>query len=151
MSAATRSGALDCISAGQSTATREASTCERSARTLRDDRLSMPMSASRISPVRGSIWLGPMAPNDGDALVIQRIDATPTSSVSKSASSGCVLTTIAFLKPMRSKASFHTRMPLAMASRYFSGIVRSSQKVIGLTGSDSAALGSFFSRRQRLI
>ncbi|MEI2678424.1 MAG: hypothetical protein V9G29_11545 [Burkholderiaceae bacterium] len=31
-----------------------------------------------------------------------------------------------------------------------SGIVRSSQKVIGLTGSDSAAAGSFFSSRQRL-
>ncbi len=38
-----------------------------------------------------------------------------------------------------------------MASRYFSGIVRSSQKVIGLTGSDNVGAGSFFSRRQRLM
>ena len=58
---------------------------------------------------------------------IQRTDAAPTSSVSKSASSGCTLTTIASLKPMRSKALFHSRMPRVIASRYFSGIERSSQ------------------------
>ena len=32
------------------------------------------MSASRISPVRGSLWLGPMAPNTGSAFIIQRTD-----------------------------------------------------------------------------
>ena len=110
----------------------------------------MPMSASRISPVRGSTWLGPIAPKVGLELVIQRIEARPKSSVSQSASSGCTSTRIAFLKPMRSKALFHSSTPAVMAGRYFSGMLRSSQKVIGLTGSDSAAAGSFFSRRQRL-
>ncbi len=85
------------------------------------------MSASRISPLRGSTWLGPVAPNAVDALVIQRTEATPTSSVSKSASSGWTRASMAFLKPMRSNALFHSRMPAVIASRYFSGIVRSSQ------------------------
>jgi hypothetical protein len=71
------------------------------------------------------------------------------SSVLKSALSGCTCTTIAFRKPMRSKALFHSSTPAVMAARYFSGMVRSSQKVMGLTGSDRAAAGSFFSRRQR--
>ena len=124
--------------------------CARVARRLRDDRLSIAMSASRISPLRGSTWLGPMAPKAGVLLVIQRTEATLASSVSKSASSGCTLTTIAFLKPIFSKALFHSRMPAVIASRYFSGTVRSSQYVIGLTGSESSAAGSFFSRRQRL-
>ena len=108
------------------------------------------MSASRISPDRGSTWLGPIAPKVGLALVIQRIDARPKSSVSQSALSGCTSTRTAFLKPMRSKALFHSSTPAVIGARYFSGIVLSSQKVIGLTGSDSAAAGSFFSRRQRL-
>ena len=71
------------------------------------------------------------------------------SSVSNSASSGCCLTTIASLKPMRSKALFHSRMASATTPRYFSGTLRSIQKVIGFTGSDNSACGSFFSRRQR--
>jgi hypothetical protein len=69
---------------------------------------------------------GPIAPNTGELFVIQRTEAPP-SSVSKSASSGCTLTSIAFLKPIRSNALFHSRMPAVIASRYFSGIVRSSQ------------------------
>ena len=124
--------------------------CERAARMLRDDRLSMPMSASRISPLRGSTWLGPIAPKVGDALVIQRIDARPKSSVSKSAFSGWTSTRIAFLKPIFSNALFHSRTPAVIAARYLNGTVRSIQKTIGLTGSESAASGSFFSRRQRL-
>ncbi|EWS52625.1 hypothetical protein X551_04587 [Methylibium sp. T29] len=87
----------------------------------------MPMSASTISPLRGSTWLGPMAPKDGAALVIQRTEARFTSSVSKSASSGCTSTRIASRKPMRSKALFHSRMPALMAPRYLSGMLRSSQ------------------------
>ena len=100
--------------------------CERDARWLRDERLSMPMLAARISPLRGSTWLGPIAPKLGAALVIQRTEA-PLSRVSKSASSGCTLTSIASLKPIFSKALFHSRMPAVMVSRYFSGMVRSSQ------------------------
>ncbi len=42
-------------------------------------------------------------------------------------------------------------MPAPIAPRYFSGTLRSIQKVIGLTGSDSAAAGSFFSSRQRVM
>ncbi len=87
----------------------------------------MAIAASRISPLRGSTCVGPMAPKDGSALTIQRTEVTPTSSVSNAASSGCTLTTMAFLKPMRSKALFHSRMPRVIASRYFTGIVRSSQ------------------------
>ena len=104
----------------------------------------------RISPLRGSTWLCPMPPKPGRALVIQRIEARPKSSVSNSASSGCCSARIASLKPIASKALFHSRTPAVTAARYFSGIVRSSQKVIGRTGSDSAAEGSFFSSRQRL-
>ena len=91
-----------------------------------------------------------MAPKLGLELVIQRIDARPKSSVSQSALSGCTSTCTAFLKPIFSKALFHSSTPAVIGARYFSGIVRSSQKVIGLTGSDIAAAGSFFSRRQRL-
>ena len=87
----------------------------------------MPMSASRISPLRGSAWLGPIAAKLGDGLVIQRSEATPASRVSKSASSGCCFTTIASLKPMRSKALFHSSTPAVMLARYFSGMLRSSQ------------------------
>ena len=87
----------------------------------------MPMSASRISPLRGSTWLGPMAPNVGEALVIQRIEATPKSSVSKLASSGYTLTWIAFWKPIFSKALFHSRTPAVMVARYLSGTLRSIQ------------------------
>ena len=99
--------------------------------------------------MRGSTWLGPMAPKVGLELVIQRIDARPKSRVSHSAFSGCSSTRMAFLKPMRSKALFHSSTPAVMGARYFSGMVRSSQYVIGFTGSDSSAAGSFFSRRQR--
>ena len=81
----------------------------------------MPMSASRISPLRGSTWLGPMAPKVGDALVIQRIEARPKSRVSKSASSGWTSTRIASLKPIRSNALFHSSTPAVMVARYLYG------------------------------
>ncbi len=107
------------------------------------------MSASRISPVRGSVCDGPIA-KPTSAPRNQRTDAWRASSVSKSASSGCTLTTIAFVKPIRSNALFHSRMPSATVSRYATGTLRSIQKTIGCFGSDIAAVGSFFSRRQRL-
>ena len=94
---------------------------------LRELRLSIAMSASSTSPLRGSTWDGPIAPKKGCALDIQRTEARFTSSVSKSASSGCTWTAMAFLKPMRSKALFQSRMPRVIASRYCSGIVLSSQ------------------------
>ena len=87
----------------------------------------MPMSASRISPLRGSTWLGPVAANAGDASASQRIEAWPKSSVSKSASSACTSTRIAFLKPIFSKALFHSSTPAVMAGRYLNGTVRSIQ------------------------
>ncbi len=71
--------------------------------------------------------------------------------MSNSASSLCCLTTMAPLKPIFSKALFHSRMASVITARYFSGTLRSSQKVIGLTGSDNSVFGSFFSRRQRSI
>ena len=52
----------------------ERSTCERKVRTLRADMPPKAISASRISPVRGSTWLGPMAPNEGSAFIIQRTE-----------------------------------------------------------------------------
>ena len=70
------------------------------------------------------------------------------SEVSKSALSGCTSTWIASLKPMRSNALFHSRMPSLIGSRYLTGMLRSSQNTIGCFGSDSAADGSFFSSRQ---
>ena len=47
----------------------------------------------------------------GRAVVIHRIDAWRTSSVSKSASSGWMRASTAFLKPIRWNALFHSRMP----------------------------------------
>ena len=107
------------------------------------------MSASRISPVRGSTRLGPMASAPSLVSRYQRIEAWRTSAVSKSASSGCISTRIASLKPMRSKALFHSSTPAFTVSRYSTGTLRSSQKTIGLTGSESGAAGSFFSSLQR--
>ena len=52
----------------------------------------MPMSASRISPVRGSTTDGPIALKLVLAVVIQRIDACRMSEVLKSASSGWIST-----------------------------------------------------------
>jgi hypothetical protein len=83
-------------------------------------------------------------------LVIQRIVTPPKSGASDCTSSACCTTRIAPLKPIASNALFHSRTPAATAARYLSGIVRSSRKVIGLTGSDSSACASFFSSRQRL-
>ncbi len=40
-------------------------------------------------------------------------------------------------------------MPSATVSRYATGTLRSIQKTIGCFGSDIAAVGSFFSSRQR--
>ncbi len=57
---------------------------------------------------------------------------------------------MASLKPAFSKALFHSRMPSVTAWRYFSGTLRSTQKVMGSFGAETAAAGSFFSRRQRL-
>ncbi len=57
----------------------------------------MPMSASRISPLRGSTTEGPIALNVPLVLVIQRIDACRMSDVLKSASSGWISTLIASL------------------------------------------------------
>jgi len=54
------------------------------------------------------------------------------------------------LKPIFSNALFHSSTPAVITARYLNGTVRSIQKTIGLTGSESAASGSFFSRRQRL-
>jgi hypothetical protein len=86
------------------------------------------MSASRISPAARIDMAGPIAPKQRHALVIQRTDATPTSSVVEV---GVVRLDPAprsrSLKPIRSNALFHSRMPAVIASRYFSGIVRSSQ------------------------
>ncbi|MCU0773310.1 MAG: hypothetical protein MUC74_02055 [Ideonella sp.] len=90
-----------------------------------------------------------MPPKLGFELVIQRIEARPKSSVSQVASSGCTSARIALRKPMRSKALFHSSTPAITLARYFSGTVRSIQKVIGVTGSETSAVGSFFSRRQR--
>ena len=87
----------------------------------------MPMLAPRISPLRGSAWLGPIATKVGEALVIQRIEARPRSSVSKSASSGWISTRNAFLKPIFSNALFHSSTPALIAARYLSGTVRSIQ------------------------
>ena len=77
----------------------------------------MPMSASRISPVRGSTTEGPIAVKLVLVLVIQRIDACRMSDVLKSASSGWISTLIAFLKPMRSNALFHSSTPSRIAPR----------------------------------
>ncbi len=84
------------------------------------------MSASRISPVRGSTCEGPIA-KPTSSPVNQRTEAWRASIVSKSSCSVCCFTTIAFLKPILSKALFHSRMPSATLLRYFSGMFLSSQ------------------------
>ncbi len=86
-------------------------------RRLRSRTGSMPMSASRISPVRGSDCDGPMPPNCGRAVTIQRIDACRASIVSQSASAGWIFACTASLKPMRSNALFHSTTPATIVSR----------------------------------
>ena len=60
------------------------------------------------------------------------------------ASSGCTLTTIAFLKPAFSKATFHCKTALLIVSLHSTGVEFSIHHVIGSTGSDNVAFGSFF-------
>ena len=56
---------------------------------------------------------------------------------------------MAAVKPIFSNALFHSNTADRTVSRYGSGTLRSIQKVMGLTGSDNSAAGSFFSKRQR--
>ena len=110
------------------------------------------MSASRISPVRGSTWLGPMAPNSGCALIIQRTDAHADVERVEVGIVGLHLDDDGVLEADALERLVPFEDAVASSHRGTSrGIVRSSQKVIGFTGSDIAAVGSFFSRRQRLI
>ena len=107
------------------------------------------MSAPRISPVRGFTKLGPYPENGGEGEAVQRSTLYLTSPASHSASSGCTLTTTALVNPRGSKAWFHFSTPSLMMGRNSSGVVFSIHHVMGFTGSDMAAEGSFFSRRQR--
>jgi hypothetical protein len=110
---------------------------------------SQPMSASRISPLRGSTCEGPMAPKEGVAVAIQRIEEKRVSPRSSVESSACCATCRASLKPTFSNALFHSRMPRRIGSRYRSGISLPRTKRMGFFGVESAAAGSLFSRRQR--
>ena len=77
------------------------------------------MSASRISPVRGSSVDGPMAL----AFVLaayMRVEWLKSSS-SALRLSGSISATIAFLKPMRSKATFQSVMPCSRYLRHLRG------------------------------
>ena len=73
------------------------------------------------------------------------------SPASQSASSGCTLTATALENPAFSKARFHASAASRIMSRYWTGVVFSIQNVIGSTGSDTAADGSFLTRCQRVI
>jgi hypothetical protein len=125
------------------------STCARRPRTLRADRLSKAMSASRISPLRGSTWLGPMAPKPGrrSSSSAPRRSRSPAC---RRASSGCCSRRWRCLKPIFSKALFHSRMAgahgLAVGQRH----VAVDPEGDGLDRLDISAAGSFFSSRQRL-
>ena len=104
----------------------------------------------RISPVRGSDWLGPTAVAPGPSIANQRTASSRVpSSVDQSASSACCSTRMASWKPARSKALFHSRMPARTGARHFSGMLRSITTRIGCFGGDTAADGSCFSSRQR--
>ncbi len=57
---------------------------------------------------------------------------------------------MASMKPIFSKALFHSRIPSRTYWRYSRGTVRSIQKMIGCLGGDFSASGFVFSRFQRV-
>ena len=73
------------------------------------------------------------------------------SPASQSASSGCTFTTTAFLNPAASNGLFHSSTAWRIGSRSSCGVVFSIHQVIGVTGSETAAVGSFFTSFQRVI
>ena len=85
---------------------------------------------------------------DNTNLEIEYVYSKPSvlNGASQSASSGCNFTTIAFLNPAFSNALFHSKTPCVIVSLHSTGVVFSIHHVIGSTGSDIAALGSFFTK-----
>ena len=102
------------------------------------------MSAPMISPVLGLTKLGPYPPKGALGEEVHRKTLYLMSPASHSASSGCIFTSIAFLIPAFKNASFHARRPSIMYSLNYIGVVFSSQKRIGFTGSEISSSGSFF-------
>ena len=102
------------------------------------------MSAPKISPVLGFTKLGPYPPKGGLGEDVQRKTLYLTSPASQVALSGCIFTAIAFLKPAFSKASFQAKTPSLIVSLHSTGVDFSIHQVIGVTGSEIAASGFFF-------
>src|SRR5437899_1839178 len=98
------------------------------------------MSASRISPVRGSWMFGPDAFSvvEGNHRMTEYRASSGLHFGSSSVVGAC-FAMIAFLKPASSNAGCHDSMPFLMYGRHFNGVAESIQYTIGLTGSDTAA------------
>ena len=109
------------------------------------------MSAAINSPVLGLPILGPYPENDGLGDDDHLTTLYLTSPASQSESSGCIFATIAFLNPAFSKALFHPSIPLTTNGLISSGVDFSTQNTMGSTGSDSSAVGSFFTNLHLLI
>src|ERR1700752_925724 len=104
------------------------------------------MLALRISPERGSLSRGPYAFSMTDGS--QRIVEFCASSRSKSGSSaGATLATMALLNPAARNTGSHISTPLISQGTHLAGVAGSIHHVIGVTGSETAAVGSFGSRR----
>ena len=104
------------------------------------------ISAPKISPVLGFTKLGPYPPNGARGEEVHLKTLYLISPASQSAESGCILTTIAFLKPAFSKATFHCKTASLIMGRHSLGVEFSIHQTIGFTGSENAAVGSFFLR-----
>ena len=81
-------------------------------------------SASMISPVRGSVVLGPTALATGDGS--HRTIATDASSPEKSGSFGAVPATIPLAKPACSNAGCHSSMPARTHGMSHAGVAGST-------------------------
>src|SRR6266576_366348 len=108
------------------------------------------MLAFMISPERGSLTLGPQAFSIVDGS--QRIVLNRASSRSKSESAAVgTRAVMALLNPAARYTGSHISTPLINQLCHLAGVAGSMYQTIGLMGSETAALGSLGSRRNRLM
>src|SRR5258708_14113937 len=103
-----------------------------------------------ISPERGSLTLGPYAFSIVEGS--QRMVELRASSRSKlGLSVGPTLAVIALLNPAARNTGSHISTPLISHGTHLAGVAGSMYQPIGWVGSETAAVGSFGSSRERLM
>src|SRR5258706_5329987 len=108
------------------------------------------MFAFMISPERGSLTLGPYAfwIVDGSQRMVE-LRASSRSNLGSAV--GPTLAVIALLNPAARNTGSHISTPLISHGTHLAGVAGSMYQTIGWMGSETAALGSFGSRRNPLI